>query len=533
MQGGLGGLYSRYHQTFSSRFASDFEETIQQLLRLVMAAPGPLPLDLAAEVLGWTKEKVRKVRAKIGSYLDGGSEGVRFFHKTLGEWLESEVSGEFFTDAEDGRKALGEYLWGCFEKREKDHNGIIKQLDWEVYILAWIPSFMKSLPQGDLGANWGEFGELQKDRIRFTEAESSLRFALQLNEKNLGIDHLDTLNSVHNLGIVLSNKGCYEEAEILYRRTLAGREKNLGAEHADTLSALNNLGILLRKKGKYDDAEVILSRSLNGRRKIHGQYHPDTLEAMNYLGNLHRAKGNYNRAQELLRLALEGRTRILGLDHPDTLGTLNNLGNVLGDIGDHDGAEEFFRQSLEGKEKVLGVDHPSTLNSVHNLGIVLSNKSCYEEAEVLYRRALEGREKILGVDHPDTLNSMCCLGILWEEKGCCDEAESIQLRVLVGREKTLGKDHPRTISSITKLASLSNKIGKVNQAISLLRKYYGRTENYNDLFRYNLACYECLSGNTEEAKRLIAEHIKLHPKKKGQALKDSDFTAIKNFIETL
>jgi len=138
MQGGLGGLYSRYHQTFSSRFRDDFEETIQPLLRLVMAAPGPLPLDLAAEVLGWTKEKVRKVRAKIGSYLEGGPEGTRFFHKTLADWLENDISGEFYTCKENAEETLVSFLWSCFHNREKTQLKITN-IEWATQVLNWIP----------------------------------------------------------------------------------------------------------------------------------------------------------------------------------------------------------------------------------------------------------------------------------------------------------------------------------------------------------------------------------------------------------
>ncbi|KRP35046.1 MAG: hypothetical protein ABS34_11825 [Opitutaceae bacterium BACL24 MAG-120322-bin51] len=53
-----------------------------------------------------------------------------------------------------------------------------------------------------------------------------------------------------------------------------------------------------------------------------------------------------------------------------------------------------------------------------------------------------------------------------------------------------------------------------------------------DAVAYNLACYECLEGNTDEAKRLIAEHLKKHPENKEQALADEDFTSIRDFIKT-
>jgi hypothetical protein len=50
---------------------------------------------------------------------------------------------------------------------------------------------------------------------------------------------------------------------------------------------------------------------------------------------------------------------------------------------------------------------------------------------------------------------------------------------------------------------------------------------------YNLARYECLEGNIDEAKRLIADYLKKHPDKKNQALEDEDFTAIHEWISQL
>lgn len=56
---------------------------------------------------------------------------------------------------------------------------------------------------------------------------------------------------------------------------------------------------------------------------------------------------------------------------------------------------------------------------------------------------------------------------------------------------------------------------------------------YGDFVGYNLACYECTKGNLEKGKLLIAEQLKLHPEMKEQALADSDFELIRDFIEML
>ncbi len=58
------------------------------------------------------------------------------------------------------------------------------------------------------------------------------------------------------------------------------------------------------------------------------------------------------------------------------------------------------------------------------------------------------------------------------------------------------------------------------------------SRNYASV-RYYLACYECLSGNIEEAKRLIAEEIAADPERKEQGLQDSELAAIHEFIATL
>ncbi len=58
MEWGLAGLYSRYYQNFDRRYGTaGFSSAVQPLLRLMMAAPGPLPLELAAEVREWARKR--------------------------------------------------------------------------------------------------------------------------------------------------------------------------------------------------------------------------------------------------------------------------------------------------------------------------------------------------------------------------------------------------------------------------------------------------------------------------------------------
>ena len=67
--------------------------------------------------------------------------------------------------------------------------------------------------------------------------------------------------------MLLQAQGKLNEAEPLYRRALEGREKTLGPDHLHTLISVNNLGLLLYTQGKLNEAEPLLRRALEGREK--------------------------------------------------------------------------------------------------------------------------------------------------------------------------------------------------------------------------------------------------------------------------
>ena len=102
-----------------------------------------------------------------------------------------------------------------------------------------------------------------------------------------------------------------------------------------------------------------------------------------------------------------------------------------------------------------------------------------------------------------------------------------------GNAATRGPEHPDTLAGLNNLASLLNATGRLAEAVVLLREHAAKSEACLAYVRYNLACYECLSGNLDEAKRLIAEEITADPEKEEQALADADFSAIHDFIASL
>ncbi|KFY18132.1 hypothetical protein V492_00124 [Pseudogymnoascus sp. VKM F-4246] len=298
----------------------------------------------------------------------------------------------------------------------------------------------------------------------YAAAEKIGRTAIVGREEILGVEHLDTLTSVSNLGSVLESQGKYEEAEAMHQRALKVRQKVLGEEHPNTLTSVGNVGVVLERQGKYKEAEALQQRALEGREKVLGVEHPDTLTSVSNLGLALSRQGKYKQAEAMYLRALESREKGLGVEHPHTLTSVSNLGSVLERQGKYKEAEGMYKRALQGRKKVLGEEHPHMFTSVSNLGTVLERQGKYEEAEAMHQGALEGREKVLGVEHPHTLTSVSQLGLVLSRQGKYNEAEAMHLRALQGREKVLRVDHPQTLTSVSQLGSVLNSLGRFEEA---------------------------------------------------------------------
>ena len=366
----------------------------------------------------------------------------------------------------------------------------------------------------------------------YEKAEKWQRKTLDIRRKWLPAQAATVLSAMSNLGHILDDRGNYSAAEPLLRQLLEARHRILGPEHQHTLSSVDDLGDLLWGKGDSAGAEALYRQALAGNERVLGPEHLNTLRSVGNLGNVLGEHGLAG-AEGLYRRALAGEEKVLGPDHPHTLISVNNLASVLKGKGDFAGAEALYRRALAGMEKVLGPEHPDTLRSVNNLGNLLRVKGDFARAEPLIRRALEGRKKVLGPEHADTLSSVHNLGILLRDKGDLVGAEALYRRAMAGRETVLGPEHPATLISVKSLATLLWKMDDLPGAVALLRGVAGRSPRCLAGVRYNLSCFECLSGNVEESKRLIAEEIAAKPAACEQALKDDNLKAIHVFIQNL
>ena len=290
-------------------------------------------------------------------------------------------------------------------------------------------------------------GRCQLDIGQYGEAEKIHRRALDLRERVLGKEHVDTLMSRNAIGASLYYQGKYPEAEKISREELTLHEKLLGQEDPRTLATRHNLGAVLNNQGKYAESKKMLEETVLLEEAILGKENPATLASKFLLGSILQNQGKLVEAEKIFNEVLMARKDIFGKENPDTLSSINNLADTYNIQGRWKEAEDLHIQVLEIQERVLGQEHPDTLISMNNLADTYNSQGRWKEAENLNKQVLEVRERVLGQEHPDTLISMNNLAYTYKYQDQDTEALSLMSTCVEISTRILGATNPHTLNS--------------------------------------------------------------------------------------
>ncbi len=464
LESGLPGLNRRYYDSFQHRFGSDYETTVKPLLRLLLAAGGSLPENLACEVLGWNSEQFIACRSRLGSYMLETESGYELFHQTIFDWLSHSSSGQFHLDRTLGRQLLAEVLFKEIADKE------IHLVRWQKQIQEWLPAWLAQLSQYNDLLILVRLGTILSKLGNYSTARPLLERAVASSENSWGSESIATAYCLNQLAMLLKNQGDYAAAIPISRHALAVIENEYGIEHPETAKMLNNLAHCLKLQGDYAGAEPLYRRALAICDKKTNTDQSSTAISIDNLASIMHQLGDYVGAEPLYRRALAIREKTLGLEHPDTAVSLGNLADLLESKGDYAAAGSMYRRALAINETALGLNHPLTALGLNNLAEFLRSQGAYVEAEPLYRRALAIYEQTIGLDHWQTATILCNLAVLLESQGNFAEAEPLHRSALAIREKTLGSEHPLTAGSLNNLAEFLRKQGAYAEAEPLYRR---------------------------------------------------------------
>jgi eukaryotic-like serine/threonine-protein kinase len=245
-------------------------------------------------------------------------------------------------------------------------------------------------------ANLGEAG------IAAQHAEK----ARTIYSKHLGLDHPDTLSSMHNLAACYSALGRQVEALELREETLAGMKARLGFDDPKTLSAMNSLALSYAAVGRPAEALKLHQETLALLTTKLGSNHLQTLGSMNNLALAFSSVGRYDEALKLGQETLELTKARLGPEHPRTLACMDSLAAIYGASGRLTASVKLYDETVMLMKTRLGRDNTTTLSAMNALAGGLAALGRHAEAVGIYEETLALRESRLGPDHGDTVSSI-------------------------------------------------------------------------------------------------------------------------------
>ena len=243
------------------------------------------------------------------------------------------------------------------------------------------------------------------------------------------------------LGRMYRRLGVFDKAQPLLEQALASGRAAYGPEHVDIAQTLHDLGVVLADKGDYAGAAQRLEQALAMRRRLLGNDHADVAVTLSELGRVYQDLGFNQRAEPLHREALRVRQTVLGEEDRETAVSLSDLASVLRLNGDLDGAEALLRQCLELNRKTRGEVHPNTSATLHDLALIAAARRDYAGAEATLRQALDITRKTLGEKHPVVATTLNSLSHVLVAQHRYDEAAGALQDALAIAGPALGRDH--------------------------------------------------------------------------------------------
>jgi tetratricopeptide (TPR) repeat protein len=301
-------------------------------------------------------------------------------------------------------------------------------------------------------------------QCKYTEAEESIRKALDGYIKVFGDKHPVTTHTRGRLSSILMKQGKLEEAEATARGALRDYEASFGSHNSFIFSLSGQIGRILERRGKFEEAERFARQGYEGLEKLIGPEHKETMYALDALTGTLVGQHRYQEAEAALRKDSRVNEDMSG---QWTLLRISRLADVLRLQGKVEEAEQLSRRALRGFESFLGYDNQETLRALTGLNQILEKQGKFVEAEPTVRQMLHHFEEKVGPEGQETVIALCHLACVLGGQGRYEESEAVSLRAFNGSKISFGPNHPHTVFSLAYLASAQVLQGKFEEVIAV------------------------------------------------------------------
>jgi eukaryotic-like serine/threonine-protein kinase len=298
----------------------------------------------------------------------------------------------------------------------------------------------------------------------FDAATAPQEQALEIRLREFGDEHLDTLQSMRMMAVLLQAQGAYAEVEFSLRKVLDARRVILGNDHPHTIDSIDDMCNNYWAQGRIDEAEPYCREVLDRRRRVLGDEHLDTINSMSAMSELLYSQRQFAEAELHSRMAVAGYRRVMNDEHTDVAHAVHILGFQLRQRGKLGEAEQFLREAVEMSRRLYGDVHPRTLHTINNFGGLLLMQENFAEAERYFREAMEGNLLIHGEEHLYTVIPMHHLGRVLRNLGRLEEAERIGAQAVEIAMHAFPADQWHTAAFLSQYGQTLTAMNRFDQA---------------------------------------------------------------------
>jgi len=287
--------------------------------------------------------------------------------------------------------------------------------------------------------------------------------AVQLKERLVGQNDLDTAVSLLNVGAVRAERGEFTTAVPIHERALRIRQARLPATDPAIAESLELEAAALIRSERFDEARRALMQS-QAIREPRSDVDPIGLaRTLELLGWLERYSGNYTAAVPLVQRALAIR-QLRNPEHPDITTTFELRGDLMWLRGDLHGARTAWDDALVFVIRTLGPEHPIAGGLERKVAMAAYAFGDQREARRAREHALQVAERALAPCHPEVPKLLNDLAVSFEDDGEYPAAHQMFQRAETTYAKCLGSGHSLVAAVVNNEAELAESMGDFREA---------------------------------------------------------------------
>lgn len=270
------------------------------------------------------------------------------------------------------------------------------------------------------------------------------------------------------IGKTLFGLGEWRDAEAHLRRALMLHEQTRGPDDPETIETAHQLGVVLRNLVALEEAGEVLAQAAERAERVLGPAHPSTAHALHDLGQVHKLAGRHGAAASAIERAIAAAEGAPGFD-AGTLAVMRaNLGEALAQSGQAGRAETLLAKSLDELLALRGPAHPDVGRARVRLAALYQATERPAEACEQLELACGVFAGALDPHHPDALATRLRLAALVEREGDPERAAAMFLEIVEAGEATLPPESP-VLAWYRHLAGRALLgLGRTDQALALL-----------------------------------------------------------------